>query len=89
VGVFASKIRAKGKDIEEIDVAINAAGLHSTTNVIQKLGRATRLSRTTEKTEAIYVDFDDSCISPIGRKQARKRLDIYENKLNLPVEHVK
>lgn len=88
VVVFASKIWAKGKDIEEIDVAINAAGLHSTTNVIQKLGRATRKSRTTDKSEAIYVDFDDSCISPIGRKQAKKRLDIYQNKLELPVERL-
>lgn len=86
VVVFASKIWAKGIDIEEIEVAINAAGLHSTTNVIQKLGRAVRKSRTTDKVEAIYIDFDDSVISPIGRKQAKKRLDIYQNKLALPVE---
>ena len=86
--VFASKIWAKGKDIEEIDVAINAAGLHSTVNVIQKLGRTTRKSRTTDKTEAIYVDFNDAVLSPIGRKQARKRLDIYQNKLQLPVEYL-
>ena len=86
VVVFASKIWAKGKDIEEIDVAINAAGLHSTVNVIQKLGRTTRKSRTTEKLEAIYVDFNDSNISPIGRKQSKKRADIYINKLQLPTE---
>lgn len=86
VVVFASKIWAKGKDIEEIDVGINAAGLHSTVNVIQKLGRSTRKSRTTDKDWAVYVDFNDSVISPIGRKQAKKRLDIYQNKLQLPVE---
>lgn len=85
VVVFASKIWAKGIDIEEIDVGMNAAGLHSTTNVIQKLGRTTRKSRTTEKSGAIYIDFDDTRLSPIGRKQTNKRVKIYQDELKLPV----
>lgn len=86
--VFASGIWKKGIDIEEMDVFINATAGHSTVNVIQKLGRVIRKSRTTEKGVAIAIDFDDSKLSPIGRNQTRKRVHIYEEVLQLPVEFV-
>lgn len=82
--VLASGIWRKGIDIEEVDVYINAAAGKASTNVIQKLGRVVRKSRTTDKETAIVVDFDDSNLSGIGRRQTAKRLKIY-NDLKLPV----
>jgi len=88
VVVFASKIWRKGIDIEQIDNYVNGGGGKSATDAIQKLGRVVRKSRTTEKNIAVVADLDDSCVSPIGRKQSEKRIHVYQDELKLPMEYI-
>lgn len=82
--VLASNIWSTGKDIAEIETYINASGGVSQIQQIQKMGRATRLSPDSGKTEALIIDFIDS-FSPLAKKQSNKRKKTYEN-LGLPVE---
>lgn len=84
--VFASNIWNKGKDIEQIEVFINASGGVSSVRLIQKVGRVVRKSRTTNKNIAIAVDFDDTHLSGIGRNQTKKRFNVYQNILKMPIK---
>jgi len=84
--VIASSIWNTGIDIEEIDVYINAGGGVSSIEAIQKLGRVIRKSKTTDKSFAEVIDFDDACLSPLGRKQSLTRIDLYENE-ELPIKY--
>lgn len=84
--VLASSIWNTGIDIEEIDVYINAAGGVSSIEAIQKLGRVIRKSKTTNKHIAEVIDFDDSVLSPLGRKQSQTRIQLYENE-ELPIKY--
>jgi superfamily II DNA or RNA helicase len=81
--VLVSKIWSQGKDIPLADCLINAAGQRATSRTIQKLGRVVRKAK--GKDVAIVVDFDDTCLSPIGKKQSLKRIYIYQKRLKLPV----
>lgn len=84
--VFASNIWHKGINLTTLDVLINVSGGHSSVRVVQKLGRVVRKSKTTYKPFAIACDFDDSHLSGIGRNQTKKRLNVYEKILKLPVK---
>jgi len=81
--VLASGIFNKGVDIPALENYINASGGRSTVQVIQKLGRTTRLNESTGKKEAQVHDLYD-IFSPISLSQSRKRQKIYED-LELPI----
>ncbi|OQB39909.1 MAG: type I restriction enzyme EcoKI subunit R [candidate division CPR1 bacterium ADurb.Bin160] len=82
--VLSSNIWSTGKDIPEIEIFINAGAGVSKIQQIQKMGRATRLSPSTGKDEAVVIDFIDA-FSPIGIKQSNKRKNVYKN-LNIEVK---
>lgn len=82
--VLASGIFNKGVDIPALENYINASGGRSTVQVIQKLGRTTRLDAATGKTEAFVHDLYDT-FSPISLSQSKKRQKIYEY-LKLPIQ---
>jgi len=82
--VLASGIFNKGVDIPALENYINASGGRSTVQVIQKLGRTTRLNVETGKEEAQVHDFFDM-FSPISLSQSKKRQKIYEY-LKLPIK---
>lgn len=81
--VLASGIFNKGVDIPAINNYINASGGRSTIQVIQKLGRTTRLDVKTGKTSAEVHDLFD-LFSPIANSQSKKRQKIYQY-LKLPI----
>ena len=84
--VLSSNIWSTGKDIPEIEVFINAGAGVSKIQQIQKMGRATRLSPSSGKEEAVVVDFDDS-FSKLGAKQSNKRLSTYKS-LKLKIDYI-
>jgi superfamily II DNA or RNA helicase len=71
----ASVIFLEGIDIPTLDVVINAGGGVSQVQVVQRIGRALRKTKT--KNKAILVDFLDE-VSPTLERQSRKRIDIYK-----------
>jgi superfamily II DNA or RNA helicase len=81
--VFASNIWKAGIDIPPIDVFINAAGGKGIVVIQQKGGRVVRKFEGKEK--AIIVDLDDRELSPIGRKQTNRRIQIYTEHMGLKV----
>jgi superfamily II DNA or RNA helicase len=80
--ILASNIWSIGKDLPFIDVLVNCAGGVSSILIIQKAGRVFRKSP--GKDLAIVIDLDDSHLSPIGKKQTKKRIQIYTD-MKLPL----
>lgn len=64
--LLASKVFTKGVDIKRVDVIIDAAGLKSKNNAIQKFGRGIR--KHDDKAGLIYIDIQDVDRYDKGRK---------------------
>lgn len=71
----ASVIFLEGIDIPTLDVVINAGGGVSPVQVVQRIGRALRKTKT--KSKAILVDFIDEVV-PTLERQSHKRIEIYK-----------
>jgi len=73
---IASVIFLEGIDIPSLDVVINAGGGVSPVQVMQRIGRALRKTKT--KDTAILVDFVDDITGTLKR-QSDKRIGMYRN----------
>jgi len=81
--VLASGMWDKGVDIPWIHTLMVVGGGISSSRIIQKFGRSTRLYKGKDK--AIVIDFMDR-FNKIAARQSEKRFKIYEDKLRFKVE---
>jgi superfamily II DNA or RNA helicase len=86
--VIASDIWSTGVDIPQIKTLILAGSSVSTVKVIQKIGRSTRNDKSTDKITAEIVDFYQ-IDNALSIKQSKKRKNVYENILKIPVKIIK
>lgn len=80
--ILATRVLAKGADVETLDLIIDATGLPSQNNAAQRYGRGTRLSA--GKT-LLHVDISD--VGGFYEKAARSRAAAFAN-LNIPTRTI-
>lgn len=83
--VVASKVWAEGIDAPNIATIVNARGGKSAINVLQQLGRGSRVSET--KKTFTYIDILDAGNAALQR-HARARMRLLEGELGVKVEVV-
>ena len=86
--VLASDIWSTGVDIPAIKTLILAGSSVSSVKIIQKIGRSTRNDKNTDKITAEIIDFYQ-IDNPLSIKQSKKRKNVYENILKIPVKIIK
>lgn len=86
--VIASEIFSTGVDIPAIKTLILAGSSVSSVKTMQKLGRATRNDKSTDKWSGEIVDFlqRDNALT---LKQSKKRMNIYKEILKVPINIIK